>query len=249
MSKHTIQELQTNIDYLNTTKSMLKNAIINKGQSISESDTFRDYADKISAITTSTKVVLPDKLKFNGSSQVQSFDFLSDFDLSNLYTMEGMFQSCIYITTIPLFDTSNINNARMAFYGCTSLTTVPLFNTSSVTNMASMFYACTSLTSVPLFDTSNATSFYEMFKGCTSLTTIPLYNTSKVVYFKDAFKNCPNLSNESLNNILYICAHSNVTNVEYKTLVNTGLSSTQITTCQTLSNWDDFVAAGWSTGY
>lgn len=36
---------------------------------------------------------------------------------------------------------------------------------------------------------------------------------------------------------------------EQKILAYIGLSSAQATTCQTLSNWDAFVAAGWSTGY
>jgi hypothetical protein len=34
-----------------------------------------------------------------------------------------------------------------------------------------------------------------------------------------------------------------------KTLKNIGLSSTQATTCITLSNWADLEAAGWTTGY
>lgn len=40
------------IEYLNETKSLIKQAIINKGQSIQENDTFRSYAEKIQNITT-----------------------------------------------------------------------------------------------------------------------------------------------------------------------------------------------------
>ena len=276
MSKHTIQELQTNIDYLNTTKSMLKNAIINKGQSISESDTFRDYADKISAITTSTKVVLPDKLKFSGSSQVQSFDFLNDCDTSNLTVASNFFYGCQNLKSAPLFDTSNVTDMSQMFYNNynltsvplfdtskvtdmsnmfrqnTSLTTVPLFNTSSVTNMASMFYACTSLTSVPLFDTSNVKDIGNMFYNCGALITVPVLLFPKVTSFSGVFNNCSNLSNESLNNILQICI--NMLSAQYvaanrRTLSYIGLSSTQAATCQTLSSWDAFIAANWTSGY
>lgn len=40
------------IDYLNETKNLIKQAIVNKGQSIQEDDTFRSYAEKIQNITT-----------------------------------------------------------------------------------------------------------------------------------------------------------------------------------------------------
>ena len=50
--QYTIQDLQDNLDYLSETKRQIKNAIIEKGQSISVDDTFRSYADKILAIET-----------------------------------------------------------------------------------------------------------------------------------------------------------------------------------------------------
>lgn len=50
---YSVQDLQDNLDYLNETKRQIKNAIINKGQTIGASDTFRSYADKIEAIQTS----------------------------------------------------------------------------------------------------------------------------------------------------------------------------------------------------
>ena len=50
---YTTQDLQDNLDYLNETKTQIKNAIINKGQEVSSEDTFRSYADKIEAIQTS----------------------------------------------------------------------------------------------------------------------------------------------------------------------------------------------------
>ena len=52
MADYTVQDLQDNLDYLNNTKQIIKQSIINKGQSISDTDTFRSYADKISAIET-----------------------------------------------------------------------------------------------------------------------------------------------------------------------------------------------------
>ena len=54
MSDYTVQDLQDNLDYLNETKTQIKQAIINKGQEISSSDTFRSYVNKIEAISTGT---------------------------------------------------------------------------------------------------------------------------------------------------------------------------------------------------
>lgn len=51
-NKYTIQDLQDNLNYLNDTKTLIKQAITNKGQEVSEDDTFRSYANKIEAIET-----------------------------------------------------------------------------------------------------------------------------------------------------------------------------------------------------
>lgn len=51
-SKYTVQDLQDNLAYLEETKRQIKQAIIDKGQSVSNEDTFRSYAGKIGAIET-----------------------------------------------------------------------------------------------------------------------------------------------------------------------------------------------------
>lgn len=51
-TKYTVQDLQDNLDYLAETKDKIKSAIIEKGQPISDNDTFRSYADKIKDIST-----------------------------------------------------------------------------------------------------------------------------------------------------------------------------------------------------
>ena len=40
MADYTVQDLQDNLDYLNNTKQIIKQSIINKGQAISDTDTF-----------------------------------------------------------------------------------------------------------------------------------------------------------------------------------------------------------------
>ena len=51
-NQYTVQDLQDNLNYIEDTKNLIKQAIIAKGQSISASDTFRSYKDKIAAIQT-----------------------------------------------------------------------------------------------------------------------------------------------------------------------------------------------------
>ena len=62
------------------------------------------------------------------------------------------------------------------------------------------------------------------------------------------FSNCTSLSNESLNNVLAMCTNA-TSYTGTKTLKYIGINATQATTCQSLSNWSAFVAAGWTTGY
>ena len=52
-------DIATKLAYLNETKSLIKQAIIDKGVSISDTDTFRSYADKISQITSGTTLDIP----------------------------------------------------------------------------------------------------------------------------------------------------------------------------------------------
>lgn len=126
---------------------------------------------------------------------------------------------------------------------------------SNIEGMASMFEDCRKLVSFGYFDSSNIQGMVSTFKGCSALTTLPgttnpsqILDTSNLMYFQDCFSGCMYLSNDSLNVILRMCI--NATKItSNKTLKYIGLADWQATTCQTLSNWNDFVAAGWTTGY
>lgn len=124
------------------------------------------------------------------------------------------------------------------------------------TNLASTFRNCINLEEVGTIDTTGVINMNSMFHGCSSLITVPVFNTASVNVsgqtgssgFDNMFNGCTSLSNASLNNILKMCI--NATSYQgTKTLAEIGLTSSQATTCQGLSNYADFVAAGWSTGY
>ena len=124
----------------------------------------------------------------------------------------------------------------------------PLLDTSQLTNCGGLFQNSQNLISVPMLDISNATDIAFMFGDCTNLIYIPVLNTSKVVDMLGTFSRCPKLSDKSLNNILQMCI--NASNYrEDKTLEYLGLSEEQATKCTTLSNYEAFTEAGWTTGY
>ena len=74
----------------------------------------------------------------------------------NVTSMEGMFSSCIVLTSLTLgenFNTSNVKDMEGMFYNSYSLTSLTLgtnFNTSNVENMEAMFRNCMALTALAL---------------------------------------------------------------------------------------------------
>ncbi len=162
------------------------------------------------------------------------------------------FSGCESLTEIPSLNTSAATITFGMFSGCILLETIPMLDTSHVTDMTNMFYGCTNLQTVPELDTSSATKMNRMFSGCTNLQTVPELNASSVTDMLYIFEKCPNLSEESLNNILKMCisvSSSGYDTKSHKELEYMGLTREQADICKTLSNWDAFVAAGWTTGY
>ena len=212
--------IQDKLTYLSGTKDAIKQAIIGKGVEVTDTDTFRSYADKITSIQAGGggTTNIPDGTKFGGSTfatvPVELFPYLEQqtnmynmfssceslqtvplFDTSKCITTRAMFNNCSSLTTVPLFDTSNVDDMSYMFNYCYSLTTVPLFDTSSVTNMDSMFSSCSSLTTVPQFDTSKTTNMESMFYECSSLTSIPQLDTTNVSNMSFTFDACVSLTN------------------------------------------------------
>ena len=108
------------------------------------------------------------KFGYSSFSEIPSY-----YDFSNVTNMRYMFNSCSYLTSVPLFDTSKVTDMNSMFNGCSNLTSVPLFDTSKVTDMYYMFIGCTKLTTVPEFNTSKCLTFSGMFAGCSSLIDVP----------------------------------------------------------------------------
>lgn len=156
---------------------------------------------------------------------------------------------CNRLTTIPLLDTSNVTDAFQMFWNSLFLTEVPLLNLSKATTTYAMFYNCVRLKAVPAFDLSSATHIYSMFSGCTALETVPEFNCPNVISASNMFQSCSSLTEQSLNNILGTCITMTKISSSQKTLKYIGLTSAQATICESLSNYQAFLDAGWKTGY
>ena len=140
--------------------------------------------------------------------------------------------------------------ASYMFSNASNLTQIPLVDIGNVTDLHNFAEYCSNITSIPQLDTSKATIVRSMFQYCGKLEDVPVLNFASVTNtnFKNIFDSCSSLTNDSLNNILssILTATNYSTN---KTLKELGISSTQATTCTTLSNWAACEAAGWTTGY
>ena len=171
-----------------------------------------------------------------------------EIDISSALNFSNGFIGCYALESINLKNSNNCSVFAQCFNSCRQLKNVSLIDTSNAENIESMFNGCTSLESVPQFDFSKATSGRTVFAGCSVLKNVPVFNFSKITSIGNMFQNCPQLTNESLNNIMASCI-SMTDFTGTKTLKQLGLTSDQATICQGLSNYSDFLAAGWTTGY
>ena len=192
--------------------------------------------------------ILTDGFKF-------SFDKMSDETLPNWFVnadtsritdFSYMFSDCESLIEIPQLSTSNGTNFKGMFAYCLNLTTIPQFDTSSGIDFESMFIGCQSLTEMPNLDTSNAVSLRNMFEGCYDISNVIIYNTSNVERMNGFIGDNTNLDNNSLNNILYMCANVSPNYTDAKFIGNV-LSSWQEYQIDwtTLSNYQAFIEAGW----
>lgn len=205
------------LDYLQDTKQAIKTAIQSKGQSVSDTDTFRSYADKINAITTGgggdgvaevyKNIVERTITEINdvggNISQIGSYAFYSYTQLSSvnlpgirgLYS-RGIFQNCYSLSYVNLPNCSTIS--EYVFQSCSRLQSISLPNCLNIGSSA--FTSCVSLPNINL---PACTSLdYNVFDGCRALVSASLPN---VGYIRDsAFRGCTSLQGLDLPNASYI---------------------------------------------
>lgn len=158
----------------------------------------------------------------------------------------SMFATCRSLTTITgNFDTSNATSFATAFEDCNVLENVPDIDTGSGTTFYRCFHNCNALKNAPAWDLSSAQNVSQMFWQDAALENIPVYDLSSVTNLQNMFQNTgTNITNDSLNNILASCI-SATSYTGTKSLAYIGLSSTYDAIIPTLSNYNDFLTAGW----
>lgn len=201
--------ISNKMNYLKETKMEIKNAIIEKGINISDTDTFRSYANKINSISNSNDgnmdeyfyTTLDGQAGYLFNRLLKKIPFM--IHTSNITDMSNMFIRCIELTTLDLssFDTSKVTNMHHMFNQCSKLATLDLssFNTSKVTNTSSMFSVDMELKTISgILDLIKVTASYnisQMFSYCTNLETVNIKNLNTSGLDVSA---CTKLSHDSL---------------------------------------------------
>ena len=215
-----MSDLNTKLEYLEDTKTAIKNAIVEKGVEVSDSDTFRSYAEKISTITSGGssgetnylgRIVTEDGVL---QLPTESFSFSLPSNITSIdnYGLNSAFSGCIKLTSVDLSNLTSIGNNGLsdAFYACINLTSVDLSNLTSIGyfGLNSAFYHCTNLTSTGLNNVTSIDNYglTSAFSGCTNLTSTGLNNVTSIGYngLSSAFRGCTNLTSVDLSNLTSI---------------------------------------------
>ncbi len=214
------------------------------GYSVTLMDVYRDYLGGgnkyqtastneqfiYSGVTWDSSTPLPNPApegKHNGLPVISFYDMfkdtgaesldLSEFDASNVTTMEEMFYRCENLKTVNFgtMRTDALTNMKNMFILCSSLQAVDLstFNTDKVTCMGGLFHSCEALQSVSLdgWNTSQTTDMSIMFVGCKSLSDFNFLanlDTQNVTTMVGMFAECEGFTDISFLN------NWNVLNVE-----------------------------------
>ena len=206
--------------------------------------TAEDIAEGKTAYSNGERIVGTMKENTNNAH----FNFSNYTPTSTTFTFTLAIKSSAVELNLESLNFSGYTAMDRAFSEYSNLEKITgISGTSNVTSMQQFFYNCSKLKEVPYFDTSKNSNFSAMFSGCKLLETIPVYSTASLdkMAINNCFTNCSKLSDESLNNILTMCINAK----EKSSLKAFGLTSAQATRCQSLSNYQAFLNAGWTTGY
>lgn len=194
---------------------------------------------------------------FRYCSLLEDLD-LSGIDTQNCTSFNEMFRNCSNLKNLDLssFNTQSVVNVQDMFNACTKLTSITFgnnFKLSSVTNLSNMFAYVSSIKTIDIstFD-CQPTNLSGMFQQCQEIQTINFgnnFDTSLVTNMSNMFNGTSKIDSNTLNQILLLCI--NATNITNKKLTYLGFNqySYPLSKFETLSNWQDFLDAGWTTGY
>lgn len=169
-----------------STKQAIKQAIIDKGVTVNESDAFSLYPSKIAQIEgggggTEDWVITDCSYLFYYGVRKELYKDLIKH-VKNPTTLKYMFSYCdaSAINWSSTVDTSNVTSVYNMFAGSyfTTISGLENMNTSNCTDFGYMFDLCRYLTTLDTtkFNTSKATSVKCMFRDCKLLTSLDFTN-------------------------------------------------------------------------
>ena len=195
-----------NIQRIQQAKIDIRNAIIQKGVSVSDTLTIDNFADKILQIEgggggeDNLEKLLKNTLTSynisNGITSIKPYAFysattLTSVTIPNSVTSIGnsAFNSCTSLSSVTIPNSvTSIGNS--VFSGCTSLTSITIPN--SVTSIGnSVFYSATTLTNV-IIPNSVTSIGTNAFRSCKNLTSVT-WNSSQQYIQDYTFTDCPKL--------------------------------------------------------
>ena len=124
-------------------------------------------------------------------------------------------------------------------------------------NASNTFSYCSNLTEVGVVDFGTSLTDIRLtgfFSRCTNLQTISFKNVRANMFYNyglsDMFAYCPSLTDQTLENILDLCIRADYY-YNNKKLTHLGFTATDypVSRLETLSNYQAFLDAGWTTGY
>lgn len=187
----------------------------------------------------------------------EALSILNSWNPSNPHTYEGR----TGIVSVPTLDLSNMSKTDCVnmFKNCSGL--ISISNTFVAPNYKEWFNGCSNLLTIDIsnFSTENWVlgstngAWARMFQDCTKLTHINFgnfvkFDPTKVDNIYMMFSNTLNLDNDTLNQILKLCilVGPNISATSRKISVMGISSNNYLTIIPTLSNYNDFISAGWS---
>ena len=141
----------------------------------------------------------------DGCSNLETFTFSDDSDLSGVTDIRGMLSNCNKLVSMTFPDSlKNITSITSLFSSCRALKTFTGLNTSNVDSFDYAFLECRALESIPALDMGKALNISYMFNNCNSLKNIEaltdLGKTGRNMSLD--LRYCHYLTEESVNNII-----------------------------------------------
>lgn len=184
-----------------------------KGKSTNSTSPWINEAANIKEIRILGRITFDDSTilagLFKDLHNLVFFNGFTNFDTSNVISMNSMFENCYKLKYLDgtaknndlKLETSNVTSFESMFSNCYSLRIMTLdeINTGRLSNINKMFNNCYSLNHI-IFKTSNdmfsvVTSMNGTFNNCHNLIKLDLtnWNMSKVSDVDSMFKNCYNI--------------------------------------------------------